>query len=78
MAELVASYALGIARNHPFVDGNKRTAAVVGGVFLGLDGFELTCTSEELVMTFLALAAGELPVDALADRYRRNIQPAFL
>jgi death-on-curing protein len=75
-ADLAASYAFGIARNHPFVDGNKRTAAVVSETFLALNGYRLTCNDVELVMTFLALAAGDLTVEALADWFRANIQQA--
>ena len=75
-AELAASYAFGIAKNHPFVDGNKRTAAVVSETFLVLNGYELTCSDVEMVTTFLALAAGELTVEALADWFRTHIVPA--
>ncbi|WP_066646798.1 MULTISPECIES: type II toxin-antitoxin system death-on-curing family toxin [Sphingomonas] len=75
-ADLAASYAFGIARNHPFVDGNKRTAAVVSETFLVLNGYELTCTDVEMVTTFLALAAGELTVEALADWFRAHIRAA--
>ena len=76
IAELAASYAFGIARNHPFVDGNKRTAAVVSETFLMLNGHTLGCTDVELVVTFLALAAGELGVDALNTWFRTNISVA--
>lgn len=76
IADLAASYAFGIARNHPFVDGNKRTAAVVSETFLVLNGYELMCTDVEMVTTFLALAAGELTVDALADWFRAQIRSA--
>lgn len=76
VAELAASYAFGIAKNHPFVDGNKRTAAVVSETFLVLNGYELTCSDVEMVTTFLALAAGELTVEALADWFRTHIVPA--
>ncbi|MBA3879281.1 MAG: type II toxin-antitoxin system death-on-curing family toxin [Sphingobium sp.] len=75
-ADLAASYAFGIVRNHPFVDGNKRTAAVVSETFLVLNGYELTCTDVEMVTTFLALAAGELTVEALADWFRAHIRAA--
>ena len=74
-ADLAASYAFGIARNHPFVDGNKRTAAVVSETFLMLNGYRLTCSDVEMVMTFLALAAGELSVEALSDWFREHIEP---
>ena len=75
-AALAASYAFGIARNHPFVDGNKRTAAVVSETFLDLNGFRLTATDAELVVAILALAAGELLEDELADWFRQHIAPA--
>lgn len=71
VADLAASYAFGIARNHPFVDGNKRTAAVAGETFLALNGHALTCDDAALVTTFLQLAAGDLTVEQLADWFRR-------
>ncbi|WP_294314823.1 type II toxin-antitoxin system death-on-curing family toxin [uncultured Sphingomonas sp.] len=73
IADLAASYAFGIARNHPFVDGNKRTALVVSETFLMLNGCTLTATDAEVVVAFLALAAGELSVDELADWFRGHI-----
>ena len=76
VAELAASYAFGIARNHPFVDGNKRTAAVISETFLHLNGHVLTCDDAELVETFLALAAGEMTVDQLTNWFRRWTFPA--
>jgi death on curing protein len=69
-AALAASYAFGIARNHPFTDGNKRAAAVVSESFLVLNGFSLMVTDAELVVTFLALAAGDLTEIELADWFR--------
>ena len=74
-ASLAAAYAFGIARNHPFVDGNKRTALAVAESFLGRNGFEVTATDAECVTTFLALAAGEIGEKALADWFRRNVRP---
>lgn len=71
-AELAASYAYGIARNHPFVDGNKRTAAVISETFLVLNGYGLNASDAELVVTFLALAAGELPEEELARWFREH------
>lgn len=76
VAELASSYAFGIARNHPFVDGNKRTAAVVSETFLVLNHHELTASDAELVVTFLALAAGEMPEEELAQWFRDHIAPA--
>ena len=72
-AQLAAAYAFGIARNHPFVDGNKRTAAVVAETFLTLNGHALTATDAELVVAILALAAGELSEEELADWFRRRL-----
>ncbi len=75
-AALAASYAFGLARNHPFVDGNKRTAYVVSELFLALNGYELTASDVDGVVTFMALAAGELTEDQLTDWFRRNIVAA--
>ena len=75
-AALAASYAFGIARNYPFVDGNKRTAAVVSESFLILNGFAVSATDAEVVAAFLALAAGELSEEELADWFRTRIQTA--
>ena len=74
-AALAAAYAFGIARNHPFIDGNKRTAAVVSETFLTLNGFRLDAEDAELVVQFLALAAGETTEDELAAWFR-NGSPA--
>lgn len=70
LAALAAAYGFGIARNHPFVDGNKRAAAVVMETFLTLNGFTLTASDAELVVAIQALAAGELGEDELADWLR--------
>ncbi len=75
-AALAASYAFGIARDHPFIDGNKRTAAVVSETFLILNDFRLDASDAEVVVTFLALAAGDLAEDELADWFRERIEPA--
>jgi death-on-curing protein len=61
IAELAAVYALGIARNHPFIDGNKRTAFVALELFLRLNGCLFTAGDAEAVVMMLAMAAGELP-----------------
>jgi len=72
-AELAAAYAFGIAPNHPFVDGNKRTAAVVSETFLILNGRSLAASDAELVVAFLALAAGELSEEEMADWFRDHL-----
>jgi death-on-curing protein len=71
-AALAAAYAFGIARNHPFVDGNKRTALVVLEFFLALNGFVLGADDVDCVVTMLALAEGTLSEAELADWIRRN------
>jgi death on curing protein len=74
VAQLAASYAYGIARNHPFSDGNKRTAAVISETFLVLNGYDMPSTSDaEVATAFIALAAGELSEDELADWFRQRI-----
>jgi death-on-curing protein len=74
LAKLAAAYAFGIARNHPFVDGNKRTALVAAEGFLGLNGFDLTATDVEAVSVFLSLAAGEITEEQLAAWFEQKIQ----
>jgi death on curing protein len=76
LADLAAAYAVGIARNHAFVDGNKRTALVVAaGVFLPLNGYELTATRDEIVRVMLTVADGTLPEVALAAWFREWMRP---
>lgn len=75
VAALAAAYAFGVARNHPFVDGNKRTAAVVSVGFLFLNGFSFGATEADLAVHFEALAAGELTEEEMADWFRRHIVP---
>lgn len=67
---LAAAYAFGIARNHPFVDGNKRTAWVIARLFLELNGVRISFDKADAIRTVLSLAAGELTEDALADWLR--------
>ena len=71
--DLAASYAYGIARNHPFIDGNKRTALVTSFTFLYLNGFSVNTTQVENVRVFLALASGNLTEDDLAVWFRSNV-----
>jgi death on curing protein len=74
-AALAAAYAYGIARNHPFVDGNKRSALVAAELFLLDNGYRMTASNIDCVLTFLALAAGELSEDSLAIWFRRHLDP---
>lgn len=75
LAALAAAYGFGIARNHPFVDGNKRTALTLSELFLVLNGQELTADDASCVTTLLLLAAGDLPEAAFGDWIRDNIRP---
>ncbi len=72
-AALASAYAFGIARNHPFVDGNKRTAYVVCRTFLVLNGLDLAASREEKCSTFLKLAGGELSGDELVTWMREHL-----
>jgi len=69
---LAASYAVGLAKNHPFVDGNKRTAYVAMELFLALNGLTLTADDASCVITMLAVAASEMSEQELAAWLRMN------
>jgi death-on-curing protein len=75
IARFAAAYAQGIIANHPFVDGNKRTAFTVSLTFLKLNGLEVTATKEDRVLTFWSLAAGEISEEQLALWFDRNTTP---
>lgn len=75
-ADLAAAYGFGIARNHPFIDGNKRTAFVAVELFLACNGFELTANDGECVLTMLRVAAGDLPEADFATWIRGHMQAA--
>lgn len=70
VADLAASYGYGISRNHPFIDGNKRTGFVAVELFLRLNGWQLTALDGDCVVTMLAVAAGDIPEGAFADWLR--------
>jgi death-on-curing protein len=72
LAQLAASYAKGIVANHPFVDGNKRTAFTVSVTFLLLNGLRLTAAKEERVLMFWSLAEGSISENQLAEWFARN------
>jgi len=74
--DLAAAYAKGIVQNHPFVDGNKRTAFVVATSFLDLNGQELSAPEAEAALVFLRLAAGELSESELSVWLRQNSSPS--
>jgi len=72
-ASLAAAYAFGLARNHPFVDGNKRTAWILARLFLALNGHQLRFEPADAIEAMLALAAGELLEGGMADWFRRRL-----
>jgi death-on-curing protein len=72
IAVLAAAYGFGIARNHPFIDGNKRTAFASMIVFLGLNGIELDAPPEIATAVMLSLAAGEIGEDDFAGWIAKN------
>ncbi len=74
-AALAAAYGYGIARNHPFVDGNKRTAFTVTELFLMLNGYELVADDPSCVVTMLQLAEGRLSETRFASWIRANLAP---
>ena len=73
IARLGASYAIGIVKNHPFIDGNKRTGYVVMETFIIKNGFELHATPADKYITFLKLAEGSLSEDELAQWLRERL-----
>lgn len=73
-ASLASAYAFGIARNHPFLDGNKRTAFVVMELFLTLNGWMLNADDAACISTMLSLAAGNLSEKGLSDWLREHIK----
>lgn len=73
-ADLAAAYAFGLIRNHPFIDGNKRTGYVAAELFLLINGYVMTASDESAVLTTLSLAAGDIDEAAFADWLRRHLQ----
>ncbi|MBN2823610.1 MAG: type II toxin-antitoxin system death-on-curing family toxin [Coriobacteriia bacterium] len=74
LAALAAAYGYGLARNHPYNDGNKRVAFVVMAVFLGLNRLEFTASETEVVIAIVRLASGELDEEVLADWIRLHTE----
>ncbi|MBL8519596.1 MAG: type II toxin-antitoxin system death-on-curing family toxin [Betaproteobacteria bacterium] len=72
VSELAASYTVGLAKNHAFVDGNKRAAFLAMGLFLFANGYRLTASQADATATMLAVAAGELAEDELAAWIRTH------
>lgn len=73
LAELAAAYAFGITRNHPFVDGNKRTSLLALYTFLGVNGIDFVVPEAEAAAMILSLAAGEVSEQSLVRWIRDNL-----
>jgi death-on-curing protein len=76
LARLAAAYGFGIARNHPFNDGNKRAAFLAIGLFLECNGQQLTADPVEAIAVILRLAEGKLAELELAEWIRKNMRPS--
>lgn len=74
-ATLGATYAFGVVRNRPFIDGNKRTGFVLLRTFPLINGFDIEATQEKKYLTFLSLACGKLDESAIADWIRNRLRP---
>ena len=72
---IAASYAFGLARNHAFIDGNKRTALVVSLLFLNRNGWDIWATREDIYLTFLHLAGGSLSEEEMAAWFTSHAVP---
>ena len=72
VADLAAAYAVGLAKNHAFVDGNKRAAFIAVGLFLRLNGHRLTASQADATVTMLGVAAGEINEPDLAQWLRTH------
>ena len=75
LATLAAAYAFGLAKNHGYIDGNKRAAFMAAYVFLGLNGKDFDAAEPDVVATMERVADGRLTEAALADWFRMNLRP---
>lgn len=71
-AQLAAAYGYGLAKNHPFLDGNKRTAFVAVELFLALNGYDLQASDADCILTMLSVAAGDIDEQTFADWIRSH------
>lgn len=74
VVELAAMYTAGIVKNHPFIDGNKRTGFVLGVLFLELNGYSFVATEEAAVQAVLGLAAGDIDEAGYGEFLRANVK----
>ena len=70
--QLASSYSFGLAKNHPFIDGNKRIALAVGGTFLEINGYSLNASEPEAVIMFEKLASGSVEEDELSAWFKKH------
>ena len=75
VADLAAAYGVGLAKNHPFVDGNKRAAFLAVGLFLALNGHRLHAAQADATLTMLAVAAGDVDERTFAAWIRAHARP---
>ena len=75
IATLAAAYGFGLARNHPYRDGNKRIAFLAMATFLGINGYEITASDSEVVTAMVALASGKLSEPDLVEWLRQHHKP---
>ncbi len=75
VADLAAAYGVGLAKNHPFIDGNKRAAFLAVGMFLAVNGCRLHATQVDATLTVLAVAAGDMDEVTFAQWIRAHIKP---
>lgn len=75
VADLAAAYGLGLAKNHAFIDGNKRAAFLAVGLFLALNGYRLSATQADATLIMLSVASGRLTEADFANWIRKNFQP---
>ena len=75
LAALAAAYGVGLARNHPFIDGNKRATFLAVGMFLARNGFRLNATQVDATLTMLGVAAGDISETDFAIWLRAHVQP---
>ena len=74
--DLAAAYSFGIAKNHPFVDGNKRTAFTIGVIFIELNAFHFSASEAESTVMFESLASGNISELELAEWFKKNSEEA--
>lgn len=75
LADLAAAYGVGLAKNHPFADGNKRAAFLAVGLFLALNGHRLVASQADATLTVFSVAAGDMDEVAFAAWIRQHVQP---